>query len=129
MARCATTIDVSSKTVTRAISLKRDRNSHEFSFTTTINFNDCSDEQILEWASKNLIIDIQTKLRKCSDSFLNKLESTGLIINANAIEITDPEVERQRQRATAEKYISSMSSADAAELLAALQAKIGNSTN
>lgn len=119
------TINASTSTVTRTISVRKDANAPEHKIACTIDMKKLTAEQLLEWASRSLIITIQGTLRrKCTESFLTAIEKKGLVMDAtNPNEIDDPAMKAERENAIVDKKIDSMSVEEIEALMAKLQAK------
>lgn len=114
---------VDGQTVIAEITVRRDRDSDPVQFTAHIDFSDVTSNQILLWAARTKIIDLQRALRSCEQSFLTELAKRGPIIR-RATEagtgFTDPAKQQQRIMSA----VQNMTAEERAALIKLLQSNV-----
>lgn len=81
------------------IVVKKTRDSKAYTFDVAIDFKGVSDQQILLWAARTKIIDLQRAIRACDEPFIANLAKQGTLkrdaVNAGS-GFTDPEKAQQQ---------------------------------
>ena len=91
-----------------------------------LDFSNASTKQLLEWSSRTLTISMQNSLRQYGPEFCENLAKRGVYKRSAEMAGIVEDVDKQARNL--ERQLSSLSNEQAAQLLAALQAKL-SSTN
>lgn len=92
-----------------------------------LDFSNASTKQLLEWASRTLTISMQNALRQNGPEFCENLAKRG--VYRRSAEMAGIVEDADKQARNLERQLSSLSDEQAAQLLAALQAKLSSTTN
>ena len=91
-----------------------------------LDFSNASTKQLLEWSSRTLTISMQNALRQYGPEFCENLAKRGVYKRSAEMAGIVEDVDKQARNL--ERQLSSLSNEQAAQLLAALQAKLATST-
>lgn len=103
------------------LTVRKSKDSAPIDLEAAIDFTGCTTAQILTWATRTKIIDLQRALRLCDESFLRDLAKRGPIRRL-ATEAGTGFVDPAKAMSQMANRISQMSAEDKAALLALLKA-------
>lgn len=103
------------------LTVRKSKDAAPIDLEAAIDFSGCSTAQILTWATRTKIIDLQRALRLCDEAFLRDLAKRGPIRRL-ATEAGTGFVDPAKAMSQMANRISQMSAEDKAALLALLKA-------
>lgn len=104
--------------VTRTIDVANPKvwGDEKVSLTVAIDFEGCTLEQILEWASRTKAIDLQRALRACELGYIKSIASRG-VLKRKAVECGTGFADPNKQMAAIKSAVGTMSPEQKAALL------------
>lgn len=116
-------LKVSGNIVTASLVVRRNKDAAPVELTAELDFTGISSDQILVWAARTKIIDLQRALRLCDEAFLRKLAANGPIHRKASIAGTGFVDPAKAMQSLADR-ISAMSDDERAALMALLKNNI-----
>lgn len=111
---------VNGQVVFAEITVRKTKGGEPVDLKAEIDFEGCSAEQVLLWAARTKIIDLQRALRLCDLDFIKDLAKRGPIRRKATVAGTGFADPAKQQQQIADKF-SAMSPEEKAQLLALLQ--------
>lgn len=102
------------------IEVRKERGGKAYTFDVAIDFKGVSDQQILLWAARTKIIDLQRAIRACDEPFMANLAKQGLL-KRDAVEAGSGFVPTSKMKERITSQFKGLTPEARAELLAMLQ--------
>lgn len=106
--------------VISTIEVRKNRESKAYTFTVDLDFEGVSDTQILLWAARTKVIDLQRAIRACDESFIANLAKQGTI-RRRAVDAGSGFVDPAKAQQQIIDRVAGMTPEARAELLKTLQ--------
>ena len=102
------------------IVVKKTRDSKAYTFNVAIDFKGVTDQQILLWAARTKIIDLQRAIRACDEPFIENLAKQGTL-KRDAVDAGSGFVPASKMKERITNQFKGLTPEARAELLAMLQ--------
>lgn len=102
------------------IEVRKERGGKAYTFEVAIDFKGVSDQQILLWAARTKIIDLQRAIRACDEPFIANLAKQG-VLKRDAVEAGSGFVPTSKMKERITTQFKGLTPEARAELLAMLQ--------